>query len=287
MLSGSAAAPLSCPDMRRPCPSLQAPPAWCLLFATLRPAQFDAFGPRFLTQGTVQLLMGESSSAAVGGPACVDACLWRPACLLLAWLAACPPALRACLPVCLACPPACLPVCLPAWLANLPACLPASPSCLPPAAAAALDSWERLREAAAAVLLRLPSPLPGFATPAALAPLLRRALRLLACPRGREADAGAQLLLLLLRKYGGGDAGGCCWGLDVVSGAVEAPPTPPPPPPAGAAESGAEEEAREAALWCFLESACRLLQRRVELAQADMLGACRGGLAQGALLALR
>ena len=41
------------------------------------------------------------------------------------------------------------------------------------------------------------------------------------------------------------------------------------------------------ALWCFLSSACDLLQQRLQLAEGDMLEACRGGLAQGVLLAIR
>ena len=147
-----------------------------------------------------------------------------------------------------------------------------------PAAAAALDSWERLREAAAAVLLRLPTPLPGAASPAELQPLLRRALRLLGCPRGREADAGAQLMVLLLRKYGGGGvggsgSGGCAWLLDLAAGTVQA--------PADSAPDAGEEEQQAVALWCFFSSSCDLLEQRVQLAREDMLGACRcvcGGL---------
>jgi hypothetical protein len=164
-----------------------------------------------------------------------------------------------------------------------------------------LDSWERLREAAAAVLLRLPAPLPGLGSPAALRPLLARALRLLGCPRGREADAGAQLLALLLRKYGGGGGGGgLCWHFDLARGTVEQAPVVPAPQagvqasddaslaaPAGQAGVAAGEEEQAAALWRFLSSAADLLQRRVELAAADLLEACRGGLALGVLLALR
>ncbi|KAL4419934.1 hypothetical protein ABPG75_007032 [Micractinium tetrahymenae] len=191
------------------------PPAWSADMAALPPGRFDAFGPRFCTEGTMQLLL-----------------------------------------------------------------------------AAALDRWERLREAAAAVLLRLPTPLPGLATPAALRPLLACALRLLGCPRSRESDAGAQLLLLILRKYGGatggaaGGSGGCCWRLDVARGEVEAPQE---AAPASGAADGEPQQAQQqaAALWTFLGSACDLLERRIRLAEGDMLEACRGGLAQGVLLALR
>ena len=148
-------------------------------------------------------------------------------------------------------------------------------------AAAALGSWERLRDIAVAVLLRLPTPLPGMDSPAAVQPLLRCALALLECPRGREVDAGAQLLVILLQKYGGGGGGAstsastCCWLLDLAAGTVQAPP----PEAAGAAQADA--------LWCFLGSALELLRRRVAAARVDMLGACRGMLAQGALLTIK
>lgn len=143
------------------------------------------------------------------------------------------------------------------------------------------------------MLLRLPTPLPGAATPAELAPLLARALRLLECPRGREADAGAQLTLLLLRKYGGGwgagAARGCCWLLDLSVGSVEAPEPIAPggqqQQPAGQQQQAEQQQA--AALWCFLSSGCDLLEQRIAAARADMLDACRSGLALGVMLALR
>lgn len=154
----------------------------------------------------------------------------------------------------------------------------------PPPAAAALDSWERLREAAAAVLLRLPTPLPGTGSPGELQPLLGRALCLLGCPRSREADAGAQLVVLLLRKYGGGSGarggsgvgGSCCWLLDVAAGTVAAP-----------LPGRTAEELQGEALWAFLVSGCDLLESRVQAAGQDWLEACRGNLALGVLLALR
>jgi hypothetical protein len=158
-------------------------------------------------------------------------------------------------------------------------CLGHIPAFFCACAAAALDCWERLREAAAAVLLRMPTPLPGFDSPAALQPLLRRVLLLLGLPRGRESDAGAQLLLLLLRKYAGATSEpnpGCCWRLNLATGTVEAAP---------AGQAGRQRQGE--ALWCFLSSACDLLQQRLQLAEGDMLEACRGGLAQGVLLAIR
>lgn len=158
------------------------------------------------------------------------------------------------------------------------------------------------------MLLRLPTPLPGAGSPAALQPLLARVLCLLRCPRGREADAGAQLTLLLLRKYGGGGGSSCCWHLDIASGTAFDPAAAAAVSSAAAGSSEASpaeqqhaqgQQAQErqqeqalperqaAALWCFLSSACQLLESRVAAAQADMLEACRGGLAQGPLLALR
>lgn len=150
------------------------------------------------------------------------------------------------------------------------------------------------------MLLRLPTPLPGAASPAELQPLLQRALRLLGCPRGREADAGAQLVLLLLRKYGGGwggggSGGGCAWLLDLAAGTVHAPDaeqqqqhaegttaqqaagTPAQHAAAAGQDRPAADEQQADALWCFLSSSCQLLEQRVQLAQQDMLGACRWG----------
>ena len=55
---------------------------------------------------------------------------------------------------------------------------------------AAVDSWDRLRDGAVSCLMKLPSPLPGMATPEALLPQLRWACSLLRSPRVRESDAG-------------------------------------------------------------------------------------------------
>ena len=58
-------------------------------------------------------------------------------------------------------------------------------------AAAAVDSWDCLRDGAVACLMKLPSPLPGLGTPEALLPQLRWACQLLRSPRVRESDAGS------------------------------------------------------------------------------------------------
>lgn len=55
---------------------------------------------------------------------------------------------------------------------------------------ALVNSWDQLRESAAKVLLLLPSPLPGLASPQQLLPLLVWAAQLLDSPRQHEADAG-------------------------------------------------------------------------------------------------
>lgn len=261
---------------------LQPQPSWGPGLAALKPSQFQPFAPSFCSEGTVQLLLGKQGTRAA--PACTLE--WHASSMQLhAWIVHCPlksarvdPSSQTHLHGYALEPPANLRFC------NRHA-------------AAALDSWERLREAAAAVLLRLPTPLPGAATPAELQPLLCRGLRLLGCPRGREADAGAQLVLLLLRKYGGGwgascSGGGCAWLLDLAEGTVQA-------PAAGEQQAGDEagqqaaiaagtagqqaaaqgaslqDDQQAEALWCFLSSGCLLLEQRVQLAQQDMLAACR------------
>ena len=54
-----------------------------------------------------------------------------------------------------------------------------------------VDSWDKLREAAAEALGALPAPLPGLGSPGAVADLVRWGRRLIASPRVRESDAGA------------------------------------------------------------------------------------------------
>eukprot|EP00887_Chlorella_sp_A99_P000062 scaffold16.g62.t1 len=139
--------------------------------------------------------------------------------------------------------------------------------------AAALDSWDKLREAAAAVLLRLPSPLPGLESAAELRPVMAWVLALLDAPRCREADAGARLLYLLACKYVAQSG----WQLSLADGTVA--------PPAAPPEAG--QGAGDAALLATLASGCELVEARLAAARADLLGACRRGLAAGPLLALR
>ena len=59
------------------------------------------------------------------------------------------------------------------------------------------DPWDRIREASAECLLRLPAPLPGLDTVQDADMVLKDALRLLHSPRMKDADAGARLILIL------------------------------------------------------------------------------------------
>ncbi|GLI68268.1 hypothetical protein VaNZ11_012623, partial [Volvox africanus] len=67
--------------------------------------------------------------------------------------------------------------------------------------AGAVDSWDKLRQAASSCLMRLPTPLPGLASAEQLTPLLTWATGLLWSPRARESDAGARLIKILYSKY--------------------------------------------------------------------------------------
>ena len=66
---------------------------------------------------------------------------------------------------------------------------------------AAVDSWDKLRLSAFALLTRHPAPLAGVETAEKLEARLRWALALLRSPRVRESDAAALLVRLLFRKY--------------------------------------------------------------------------------------
>lgn len=138
----------------------------------------------------------------------------------------------------------------------------------------ALCSWDRLREAAAGVLQRLPSPLPGLEAEAQLTGALCWALALLDAPRCREADAGARLLRLLAHKYVA--RGG--WRMCLTQGALR-------PPLPAAAGTGATA-AGDAAMLDALGSSCALVEARLSEGEADLPAACRRGLAAGPLLAL-
>ena len=76
---------------------------------------------------------------------------------------------------------------------------------------AAVDSWDKLRLSAFALLTRHPAPLAGVETAEKLEARLRWALALLRSPRVRESDAAALLVRLLFRKYALDGGGTCGW----------------------------------------------------------------------------
>lgn len=67
--------------------------------------------------------------------------------------------------------------------------------------AAAVDSWDNLREGAMRVLQKLSRPLAGCTQPEQVQQLLHWSMALLASPRVREADSGARLLCLVQEIY--------------------------------------------------------------------------------------
>jgi hypothetical protein len=157
--------------------------------------------------------------------------------------------------------------------------------------ASALDSWERLRLAAARCLALLPAPLPGLAAPAEAARAARGwGWAALSSPRLRDSDAGALVLQSLLLRYGVGlgwdlrlahadededDGEGAANGDGGVASGPSAPFLPP-----GAVHAAA----------AFLEALLARLRFELDLASSGPEGfeqACRAGLAHGALIATR
>ena len=134
--------------------------------------------------------------------------------------------------------------------------------------AAAVDSWDRIREAASQALARMPSPLPGLETPPALQRLLSWACVLLGSARSRDADAGGRMVALVMRTY----VAGLGWRVDLATAAV-----------AGPVPGGTPAEA----VLALLGSACDLLEQSLDAGEADLVAASRRSLAQGPLLALK
>ncbi|KAG2482469.1 hypothetical protein HYH03_018603 [Edaphochlamys debaryana] len=158
--------------------------------------------------------------------------------------------------------------------------------------AGAVDSWDKLRQAASSCLMRLPTPLPGLASGAALGPLLGWAVGLLGSPRMRESDAGARLIKILYAKYVAQHR----WRLELAP-VPRALPPPPAAPPSGAAAAagGAAASAASAsgaaassaaAVLGFLQGLVDAVEAAVAAGRADLLGACRRSLAHGPLLLL-
>ncbi|EFJ43357.1 hypothetical protein VOLCADRAFT_96436 [Volvox carteri f. nagariensis] len=160
--------------------------------------------------------------------------------------------------------------------------------------AAAVDSWDKLRQAASSCLMRLPTPLPGLSSVAQLTPLLAWAAGLLNSPRARESDAGARLIKILYGKY----VAGCGWRLQLHPKPRA---LPPPPPPAATAQHPQHYNPHPdrgsvpviadpqpyAAVLDFLDAVLDLVNSQVAAAREDLAAACRRSLAHGPLLLLR
>ncbi|GAM25031.1 hypothetical protein SAMD00019534_082060 [Acytostelium subglobosum LB1] len=63
------------------------------------------------------------------------------------------------------------------------------------------DQYDRCREVASSVLLRFPSPLPGFSEERPIQALVMWGLKLACSPKARECDTGAMVLRLYMDKY--------------------------------------------------------------------------------------
>ncbi|KAK9806642.1 hypothetical protein WJX73_003561, partial [Symbiochloris irregularis] len=131
-----------------------------------------------------------------------------------------------------------------------------------------VDSWDRVREQAAAALQWLPTPLPGVETPEALICQVEWAAGLLSSPRVREADAGARLAGLLFQKY----AQKLGWHMSLH--------------PSACALEAALPGNMQATL-TFLDSLLASMQASLDLADSDLVAACRTGLNHGVLLLIR
>ncbi|GIL79887.1 hypothetical protein Vretifemale_9023, partial [Volvox reticuliferus] len=147
--------------------------------------------------------------------------------------------------------------------------------------AGAVDSWDKLRQAASSCLMRLPTPLPGLASGEQLTALLVWATGLLWSPRARESDAGARLIKILYGKYVAGRG----WRLQLH-------PVPRALPPSNSttdfqAEHPFEQLSSYAAVLDFLDAVLDLVNSQVVAAREDLAAACRRSLAHGPLLLLR
>ena len=134
-----------------------------------------------------------------------------------------------------------------------------------------VDSWDKVREAAAGALLLLPAPLPGVNTQKEVYTLLQWGLQLLSSPKLKDADAGARILLLVFQHFVVGTQG---WRVGVNPAVVYK---------SLATHSGA----RHAAVMDFLATLVGLISSRVDAGEADLTAASRESLAHGPLLALR
>ena len=169
--------------------------------------------------------------------------------------------------------------------------------------AAAIDSWDPLREATVAVLVSLPRPLAGYGEPSALSEVFTWALSLLRSPRQRESDAGARLISMLNAIYIV-DQGWFC----TLHPAVQVSTTPLPPPVlvtgarAPDVDAGIEVDSvrvagddrgsmiRDGPLSTrlhFIRSVVALLEGCLLEGRVAMVSACKRSFMHGPLLALR
>jgi hypothetical protein len=159
-----------------------------------------------------------------------------------------------------------------------------------------INPWTVVRQLAMRLLLLLPSPLPGYATPESLQPLLDQALALSASPRVRESDAGSRLIKLLFAKY----VRGLGWELALrphihlrlpaassgnanINGNGNSSAAPSSATAVAAAPTGASLMAQVR----FYGSLCDEVEAAISAGRANLLSACRRGLAHNPLLLTR
>ena len=138
--------------------------------------------------------------------------------------------------------------------------------------AALSDPLDRQREAVAALLCALPSPLPGLASVGEVQNILAWALNLMRSPRQMEADAGARAFHLVFRHYVLGHG----WTMSISNEGG----------PGGASaaihsDGGATRDVK--VVWELV----RGLDGEATQANVDLAASCRGGYCFGNLIALR
>ncbi|GJP51778.1 hypothetical protein CLOM_g10920 [Closterium sp. NIES-68] len=158
--------------------------------------------------------------------------------------------------------------------------------------AAAVDSWDRLREAALTTLLKYPAPLPGLEREGEVAGVVQWACGLVMSPRVRESDAGALVLKLVFKKYVLGlgwrvrvfptvtvTATAAAAGLNADSAVISS----------NISNGGSDGSSSRgaSAMLEYLQSLNEWLAALVEEGERDMIGACRHSLVHGVLLLLR
>jgi len=144
--------------------------------------------------------------------------------------------------------------------------------------AGGVDSWDRIREKAAAVLTQHVAPLPGLGEPADVTALLHWIAALCRSPRVRESDSAAQLLQMLVVQY----VGQLRWTLRL--------PTAIPSVSSAMVELPAQSEqlpSAAAARVEFIDGLVAVIEADVSSAELDRNAASRTCFVHGPLLALR